>query len=663
MKKSTFICLLLLPILSSSQINLNQIDDFEGFTTENWTKGNSSSLPNENILTDGPSGTDDNYLRVQSNGGSGSDSNLTTFNNSQWQGDYVDAGVTYISMDVRNSGSNVIILRLAFKNDNWTNDPKWSSTNGIAVVPGEGWQTIVFPIDENSLTRLGHNNSYNGDFGDISEVRIIHNDAPSWGGDSIEAILDIDNIQARDNDMGTVDTGEPKISLNLIDDFEGVTVENWTKGTSSSLLNQNIITDGPTGTDDNFLRVQSNGGSGSDSKLVTFNNAQWLGDYVDAGVTYISMDVRNTGSNLITLRLAFENDNWTNDPKWSSTNGIAVVPGEGWQTIIFPIDENSLTRLGHNNSYNGDFGDITEVRIIHNDAPSWEGDSIEATLDIDNIQARNSDMGLADSGKSKISLNLIDDFEGVTVENWTKGTSSSLLNQNISTDGPTGTDDNFLRVQSNGGSGSDSKLVTFNNAQWLGDYVDAGVTYISMDVRNSGSNVIILRLAFENDNWTNDPKWSSIDPIAVVPGQGWQTIVFPIDENSLTRLGHTGSYNGSFGAITEIRILHNDTPSWEADAIEAILDIDNIQARDENLSIVDVDRPSQIIKVYPIPASAFIHIEGISEEVEYLVFDINGKIVMKGKATNQNRINIQNLVKGTYFLNITSYNTFKFVKD
>jgi len=453
-----------------------------------------------------------------------------------------------------------------------------------------------------------------------------------------------------------------QISLNQIDDFEDYTTKNWTKGSSSSLPNQNIATDGPNGTDDNFLRVQSDEDSWSNSKLVTFNNAQWQGDYIDEGITYISMDVRNSGSNTIQLRLAFENDQWTNDPKWSSTNAIAVLPGEGWQTIVFPIDENSLTRLGHTNSYNGDFNDITEMRIIHNDAPNWEGDPIDAILDIDNIQARNNDMGLANTDEPKISLNLIDNFEKFTTESWTKGSSSSLQNQNIATDGPNGTDDNFLRVQSNGGSGSDSKLVTFNNAQWLGDYVDEGVTYISMDVRNSGSNVIILRLAFENDKWTNDPKWCSTNAIAVIPGQGWKTIAFPIDDNSLTKLGHTNSYNGDFNDITELRIIHNDTPSWEGDPIDAILDIDNIQARSENLSIADINASTPDIKVYPNPTSNFIQIIGALEEFEYEIFDINGKIVMKGNNKNQNTIKVENLVNGVYFLNIDAFNTFKFIK-
>ena len=659
MKITTFLSLLILPLFAFSQITLNQTDDFENFTTENWTKGSSSSLPNQNIITGGPNGTDDNFLRVESTGGSGSDSNLVTFNNAQWQGDYVSAGVTYISMDVRNSGSSIILLRLAF--EGFTSSRRFSSTNPIAVIPGEGWQTIVFPIDADSMTDLTNSGpGFNGTFSNVEEVRILHNDAPSWQGDAITATLDIDNIQARDNDMGLADPGEPKISLNLIDDFEGVTTENWTKGSSSNVMNQNILTGGPNGADDNFLRVQSNGGSGSDSNLVTFNNAQWEGDYINAGVTYISMDVRNSGSNIISLRLAFEG--FTSSRRFSSTNPIAVLPGGGWQTIVFPIDANSMTDLTNSGpGFNGTFSNVYEMRILHNDAPSWQGDPIEATLDIDNIQARDNDMGLADPGEPKISLNLIDDFEGVTTENWTKGSSSNLPNQNIFTDGPNGVDDNFLRVQSTGGSGSDSNLVTFNNAQWEGDYIDAGVTYISMDVRNSGSNIILLRLAFEG--FTSSRRFSSTSPIAVIPGQGWQTIIFPIDDSAMTDLTNSGpGYSGTFSNVYEMRILHNDVPSWQADAIEATLDIDNIQARDENLSIVDIENPSQQIKVYPNPSSNFIQIQGITEDFEYKVIDINGRVILKGEANNESRINIQNLVKGSYFITLGSFNTLRFIK-
>jgi hypothetical protein len=68
-------------------------------------------------------------------------------------------------------------------------------------------------------------------------------------------------------------------------------------------------------------------------------------------------------------------------------------------------------------------------------------------------------------GFTQVALNQVDDFEDFTPRNWTKS-SSTLPNQNITTGGPLGLNDNFLRVQSPAGG----QLVTFNQAQWIGDY-------------------------------------------------------------------------------------------------------------------------------------------------------------------------------------------------
>jgi len=270
-------------------------------------------------------------------------------------------------------------------------------------------------------------------------------------------------------------------------------------------------------------------------------------------------------------------------------------------------------------------------------------------------------VGMPFLGFSQITLNQVDNFENYTTANWTKST-TTLPNQNIITDGPAGLDDNFLRVQSDGGTTPSGKLVTFNNAQWKGNYITAGVTYISMDVRNSGTNIITLRLAFQNTAWSNNPKWSSINPIAVVPGQGWNTIIFPIDANSLTRLGHTNTYNGDFNNINELRILHDDAPGWDGDAIQAVLDIDNIQARNNNLAVVDLNYESPSVKISPNPSSDFINVTGVSEAVNFEVYDLFGRLIKKGVLPSENIIGIQDFVSGVYFLKLGTDKTLKFIK-
>ena len=70
------------------------------------------------------------------------------------------------------------------------------------------------------------------------------------------------------------------------------------------------------------------------------------------------------------------------------------------------------------------------------------------------------------------------------------------------------------------------------------------------NVRNSGSTTISLSLAFEA--FSSDRRYSSTNPITVIPEQGWQTIVFPIDENSLTNITTCGlGYNSTFNNVKD----------------------------------------------------------------------------------------------------------------
>lgn len=265
-------------------------------------------------------------------------------------------------------------------------------------------------------------------------------------------------------------------------------------------------------------------------------------------------------------------------------------------------------------------------------------------------------------GLAQITLNQKDNFEDFTTANWTKHNWADIQNQNISTGGPQGENDNFLRVQSIG-INNDGELLTFNNAQWTGDYIEAGVTYISMDVRNSGDNAIILRLSFStrNDSWAT--YWSSITPIAVLPGEDWKTITFPIAENSLVMLSGGAGYSYNFAEVKELRILHNDAPAWEGDHIEATLDIDNIQARDSNMNVIDLDNLKNKIKIYPNPSTDFIKVEGLSSETEFHIFSTSGVLVKSGKTKNAEKIDVKNLAKGIYLLKLEAGKTIKFVKE
>lgn len=259
---------------------------------------------------------------------------------------------------------------------------------------------------------------------------------------------------------------------------------------------------------------------------------------------------------------------------------------------------------------------------------------------------------------SQVVLNQIDDFEDYTMNNWAKN--SSIPNENIYDGGPLGPGDNFLRVTSSG-SGIDSELMTKNNAQWRGDYYQGNlsdrVKYISMDVRNSGTNVIFLRLSFQTD-YGLIYRCSTTNAIAVLPNEGWKRISFSILEDNITALSDPFNYAVTFGSssqgVEEMRILHNDTPSWESDPIEAILDIDNVMAENETLDTQEFEFKTEL-KVYPNPSSQFITVasnENTTEDFHYSIIDFLGRTVSQGNSKVNQQINIENLTSGNYIIEI-----------
>jgi len=263
---------------------------------------------------------------------------------------------------------------------------------------------------------------------------------------------------------------------------------------------------------------------------------------------------------------------------------------------------------------------------------------------------------------SQVALNQVDDFEDYTMGNWTKN--SSIPNENIYNGGPLGDEDNFLRVTSSG-SGSDLELMTKNNAQWQGNYyqgnLSSRVKYISMDVRNSGSNVIFLRLSFQTD-YGLIYRCSTTNAIAVLPNEGWKRISFSILEENITALSDTFNYAVTFGSgsqgVEEMRILHNAVPSWESEPIDAILDIDNIMAEDQTLSTSTFEIKPEL-KLFPNPTSNAITItsnENVTEAITFNIIDVLGRIVKNGQSKLNQEINIQDLNSGNYIIEIKNTN-------
>jgi hypothetical protein len=74
-----------------------------------------------------------------------------------------------------------------------------------------------------------------------------------------------------------------------------------------------------------------------------------------------------------------------------------------------------------------------------------------------------------------------------------------------------------------------------------------------------------------------------------------------------------------------------------------------------NLSTTETQKSTT--QIYPNPAKDFINIKNEkTENLSYQIFDISGKLILSGKSKSNEKIDIQTLEKGNYFLQIQNGN-------
>ncbi|MDX1421010.1 MAG: T9SS type A sorting domain-containing protein [Rubricoccaceae bacterium] len=165
------------------------------------------------------------------------------------------------------------------------------------------------------------------------------------------------------------------------DDFNDGTAMDWRNGRAPSAIT-NVDGGGPGGPFDRYLRIISDG-SGPGGKLVVFNQNQWAGDYIAAGVTTLRMDLDNQGATELTIRL------WLEGPggRFVSTTPVILPPGSGWQAAVFSVAPGDLTPDSGATDVNATLAAVSKLRIYHGPQPMTPGPNIVATLGIDNITA------------------------------------------------------------------------------------------------------------------------------------------------------------------------------------------------------------------------------------------------------------------------------------
>ncbi|HEV3416570.1 MAG TPA: hypothetical protein VG056_07150 [Pirellulales bacterium] len=174
------------------------------------------------------------------------------------------------------------------------------------------------------------------------------------------------------------------IILGQVDNFQDGTTQNWTNGAAPNPVN--VATGGPDGGGDRYLEIQS-GSFGGGGNLVSFNRAQWTGNYIAAGVNEVTMDLENLGTVPLSIRIAMRSGTLQGTPGYASTTAFAISADGSWHHATFLIDSADLTGINSPTPLSTFLTSVAELRILNSASPALVGDSISGQVGVDNIQA------------------------------------------------------------------------------------------------------------------------------------------------------------------------------------------------------------------------------------------------------------------------------------
>jgi len=178
--------------------------------------------------------------------------------------------------------------------------------------------------------------------------------------------------------------GRAQVTLGQVDNFSTGT-QNWSQGAQAPPGTVTVQNGGPAGATDPFLQIVANGSTSAGGRLTVFNQSQWRGNYNTAGVGSIEMDLRNLSGPPLSIRVVVRD---ASNDGYSSTIGVPLAADGQWHHAIFRLDGASMTAVGAPPTLSQVLSAATELRIIHSAAPALMGDTVMATLGIDNIRAR-----------------------------------------------------------------------------------------------------------------------------------------------------------------------------------------------------------------------------------------------------------------------------------
>lgn len=175
------------------------------------------------------------------------------------------------------------------------------------------------------------------------------------------------------------------ITFGQLDDFQSGTA-GWQQGFHSPNPTSVVATGGPTGAGDPYLKNVATGSFGPGGKQVMFNNAQWTGDFVAAGVTRLTAELANFGTTPLAMRVWVTGG--TLGGQFGSTNAVALPPDGQWHAVTFDLSAAGMTAVSTSDTLAHVMAQVNGFRILSAAAaPGERGDQLASTLGVDDIRA------------------------------------------------------------------------------------------------------------------------------------------------------------------------------------------------------------------------------------------------------------------------------------
>ncbi|MEX2139323.1 MAG: hypothetical protein WD894_08685 [Pirellulales bacterium] len=171
-----------------------------------------------------------------------------------------------------------------------------------------------------------------------------------------------------------------------------------------------------------------------------------------------------------------------------------------------------------------------------------------------------------------VSPGQVDDFEQGT-QGWGEAGRSPNQPRRVATGGNPG---GYLENVSSGSTSPGGRLIMYNQQQWRGNYPQADIEAIQMDLKNfeGSTDPVFMRIALEG---TGGTQFSSTDPFVLPTDGAWHTALFGLSGSDLTRIGGAGTLDAVLANVTTLRVLGARTgPAWRGDPIRAQIGVDNI---------------------------------------------------------------------------------------